>query len=297
MMAAMRTAVLFTFAAAACSSEGLPSGPLPDEAQPTGQVDLTHPTVDIGDPPPLDLSVPPGVVDLAPFTPTGCIGHPFNPPPTRPVFKFPIHVFDYLSKQSVPGAVVKVCMRIDLDCVMPFYAGQTDGNGLAYVAAPSGPEGLDGYLDITATNFAETLAFHNVNNPDLVFNGSTPIETPIFAQSTISLVNAILGVQQDKTRGEIAFTIEDCSYSRGLPGAMLSSGNSDARTQTFYVSGSLPAKNATQTDSSGAGFVTNALPGSDGAAVWMPSLMLNISGGNFVVRAGTVTTVTFPPNA
>ena len=303
--ALMRVLVIATLLVGACRSEGLPGESFdggPADLHPASQPDFVSsptPVFDLSVPPPpptFDLAPPPRP-DMTAVGPWSCLGNQTLPTPASPLYKVVVVVTDFLSHSPIVGATVRVCALQDVACTMPLFTASTDGSGTTVVVAPSSPTGIAAYLDVTAMNVLETLAFPVVHDPDHSIGSGAPLAIVTFKSSTLSLVAAILGVTLDPARGEIYFTVDDCSYTRPAAGMLVTEGPSDAESHVYYMSGNLPTKTATQTDASGAGFILNSLTGLEDVKVGgfpVPGATTGVY--SFLVRPGALTITNFSPN-
>ena len=271
----------------------------PDMAVPVTPPDLTPPPPDLTPPPPdMTLVCPntsnPGPDGGTPATNWACVGHYTAPVPAHATYNFPLHVYDYLAKNGIANATVKVCKLTDAMCTTPIAAAvKTDACGnVMLTGVPSSATGLAAYIEIDAdpAKYPVVLLYPQTVAPDLAYASGATIGAPLFSSSIFGVVTSVLNVTPDPAKGHVAFAADDCAQNAGPMVTVASTGGGT----TYYVAGTLPTKSATATDASGAGFITNITAGS-------ATLTATEGGKAFgtetvTIRAGAITSTNITPN-
>jgi hypothetical protein len=215
---------------------------------------------------------------------------------------FSVTIVDLLTELPFAGVSFKACQRNDPSCNTPIKTGVADQNGLVEVTVPGGPQGFDGYLDLTGGDSSVGDAgtpspiFPSMWYPaPAVIAGGWRGRAQFPAAAEVPLLATLVHTTIDPTRGHFAANTGDCNFS-AAPGVSISTDVADAATKTFYFLNGNPDVTAHETDavSAIAGFVN--LPAGF-VLITAKSNPANKSLGQqqFTIRAGTFTTSSFAP--
>ncbi|MDP9152064.1 MAG: hypothetical protein M3O36_19240 [Myxococcota bacterium] len=216
---------------------------------------------------------------------------------------FSVTFVDFNNERPFVGSTVKACDKLDIACAKPIAQSTSDATGTVTLTVPAGLSGFDGYLDVTGGKMDGTgsPAFPSIwyPIPFVVADGWRGRTTTPSADEFPQLA-AATGTTLDPTRGHFAANATDCLYT---PAALVSysADAADARTQSFYLVGGVPATTSRATDQSGVGGFIN-LPTVAPARLVVIKAISGAAGGKsmgaftFIIRPGSVTlTSQFPP--
>jgi len=224
----------------------------------------------------------------------GCLDRPQPAlkPPTLDPITFTMTVVEFVSETPYQGLSVKACARTDLDCTSPVDTGMTDTNGTFMLTVPPGPNGFDGYIDLSGSNLYPTLYYFL---PPVIVGGNRgKLRLP--SSDTITLLAKGIGVDLDPTRGHLAMVPWDCTMSPA-PGISISIDAANDGSTTFYFQNNLPSHAVTQTDSDPAlGGAVNVPTGITLVRTKVESLGTVSAQYSFNIRAGTLTAGSIPPS-
>lgn len=224
----------------------------------------------------------------------GCLQHspPVLKPPTLDPITFTMTVVEFLSETPYEGLTVKACARTDLDCTAPVGTATTDMNGTFTVTVPPGPNGFDGYVDLSGSTLYPTLYYFL---PPVIVGGNRgKLRLP--SSDTINLLANGISVDLDPARGHLAMVPWDCTLSPA-PGVSIAIDAADAQSTTFYFQNNLPSHAVTQTGSDPAlGGAVNLKTGITVVRTKVESLGTISAQFSFNIRAGTLTSGSIPPS-
>jgi hypothetical protein len=234
------------------------------------------------------------VVDSGPEGPNwDCLG---APPPILPASATLYFVLGDPSTEvncsqpqgtPIPGVAVTACTRLDADCSSPFAKSPpTDATGRTSLVVPGG---FDGYFQAPANGtFLPAIYAHEPIQGTQVFDQS------MMRTSLVSLAAKITGVQLDPSAGTVIPYVLDC-HSQSAAGVTFDAGMLGPSERVFYLSQCIPSVSATETDSTGGGFILNVPAGSITIQATNSAGQLVASNTTFV-RAGYTTFVQLRPN-
>jgi hypothetical protein len=227
----------------------------------------------------------------------GCIesleSHPpvLKPPSLDPI-TFTMTVVEFLSETPYEGLNVKACSRTDLDCTAPVGTATTDANGAFTLTVPPGPNGFDGYVDLSGSNLYPTLYYFL---PPVIVGG-TRGKLRLPSSDTITALAGGISVELDTTRGHLAMVPWDCTMSPA-PGVSITIDAADEKSTSFYFQNGLPSHAAMQTGSDPAlGGAVNLKTGITLVRTKLESAGTVTAAVNFNIRAGTLTAGSIPPS-
>ncbi len=232
-----------------------------------------------------------------PGSPTGCVGHVTWPAPDAGTW-YTVHflLVDLQTDAGVADATIALCPSdAGTSCANPSAQADnySDSSGAATLTGPASTGGLDGFLQITASDYVPLLGyFPAVDN--VAFYGASPtIRVAMIATTpTFQEMEAQVG-SFSSSRGHVLFTVTDCG-GRPLAGVTVACSLSDASSTTAYEMGGMLSTSATATDASGRGLLVNVEPG-------VGTLTATLKGSgpmsriDVAVRAAAVTEVALPP--
>jgi hypothetical protein len=163
--------------------------------------------------------------------------------------------FQHMARQTAMADVtVRICRKLDVDCVSPESMGMTDANGDVSLSVPAN---FTGYIsanrgDLMATRYYFSPAI----NADLTIPSIQLVE-PQLAKAIV--MNASSAPQMDD-RGLVLLSAFDCMLV-GAVGISFESADADDDTKTFYAVMSLPSATATETATGGFGGFLNVPAG------------------------------------
>lgn len=221
-----------------------------------------------------------------------CIGKVVWPNPAQSSYSMKLYPVDFVTRKTIPNALVRVCPAGDANCTTPSAMGTTDATGMVTLNVPVVASGISGYLEISEPNYMTTLSF--LGHTDKLSYWANGIIAPYIVSKAVfaQLIGAV-GVTASPTRGHLGFLTEDC-------GGILSSGisvatsNADAQSIKAYSVAGVPSKTATQTDASGFGFIANVPSGAATVTSTRNGARMGSDDG-VLFRAGSVTTINVAP--
>ncbi|HET9958284.1 MAG TPA: hypothetical protein VFQ61_27505, partial [Polyangiaceae bacterium] len=155
---------------------------------------------------------------------------------------------------KLPGASVKVCTRLDGDCLNPLDTLESDEDGILNLTLNAN---FSGYLEVQKQGFTTTLYFFNppITRSQTLANLSL---------SPTQLREGIVGLlQASPERGDILVQALDCT-GKQAPGVRLELGEgktSQAEAIQYYLEDNTPARGRDETDVTGYGGFLNVNPG------------------------------------
>ncbi len=223
-----------------------------------------------------------------------CLQHrpPALKPPSLDPITFTMSVVEFLSETPYEGLSVKGCARTDLDCTAPLGTATTDANGTFTLTVPPGPNGFDGYVDLSGGTLYPTLYYFL---PPVIVGGSRgKLRLP--SSDTITALAGGVQVELDPTRGHLAMVPWDCTMSPAA-GVSISIDAADDQSTVFYFQNGLPSRAVTQTGSNPAlGGAVNLKTGITLVRTRLESLGTVTAQYNYNIRAGTLTAGSIPPS-
>jgi hypothetical protein len=214
---------------------------------------------------------------------------------------FSLTIADILSEKPFVGSTVKACRKLDQECTTPFDVKTTDENGIVTLTAPAGTAGFDGYIDITGGDNGSGSAIFPAlwyPSPNIVSAGwRGRVQFVSFA--SLDVLAALTMATIDPTRGHFAANAQDCNFASAGE-VSFDADPKDDKTTPFYFIGGVPKTNASQTDrTSGIGGFIN-LPAGQltliTARVPVDGQVKDIASVTYIIRPGSFTTTSIPPN-
>ena len=219
-------------------------------------------------------------------------------------FTFSMTIVDLLTENPYAGSTVRACKRVDLTCASPLDQGTTDANGLVSLTVPAGSVGFDGYIEISGGDNGTDAGAGSAIYPALWYPVPPYIASgwrgrlQFVSTNDLVLLGLVTGAPIDPSRGHFASAAVDCNFaSAGGVSFTADYDASDTTIKKFYFVKSFPSTSATETDPESAigGYVN--LPAKALLVKAFAAAAGNKPMGqqNFNIRAGWMTTTSFPP--
>ncbi|MEI7891614.1 MAG: hypothetical protein WCI05_00900 [Myxococcales bacterium] len=193
----------------------------------------------------------------------------------------PVDVLD--DTVAIAGATLKVCNKLDLDCANPLDMQKADDTAMATVTVPLGEflDGFTGFLQIEAPGMSPTMLVWNYPIYAPLRRTAYTIPTP----TVVSIMQNLLGVKGDPTRGNVVLDISDCTENKA-PGVVVSL--SREATISYFDAG-FPSPTATATTRDGLVLIVNIPEGSVTVTLTHQASGQQVARFNAYVRAGWIT--------
>lgn len=220
-----------------------------------------------------------------------CVDEPF-PAPTTATFEATLFIFNFVTRQGVAGATVKVCDGASVDCAAPLETQTTDAGGNVTVHLPSAPKGSTAYLEITGTDLAPQLTYLFNREPEVSLNASVLV-LDLGTEAAYGQLAGASAVPDGGTSpfGNVGVQAYGCGGA-SLPGVTFTSSNGGPDMVVTYMDNGLPTQGTTATDGSGQAAIVDHLPGP--TTITMHQGSQTLGSVDVLVRAGFFTTVTIP---
>jgi hypothetical protein len=205
------------------------------------------------------------VCDQPPSALWGCMDDAPPEPLPPATYNVTMHAQFIVGSAPIPNIPAKLCRKIDPECKTPEATGTTDPNGDVTFQIPSNLTGAFVAFDA----FDETLPPGEERNNSWVpanyfFNPNVTSDMTVPVQmATFGLLTALSGLverPQEPDRGTVLINVLSC-LGTGAPGVVYKASNADDSTTAFYVEGSVPVKDRTNTNTDGFGGFLNIIPG------------------------------------
>jgi hypothetical protein len=165
-----------------------------------------------------------------------------------------IPVVSVLTQKPVSDVSVRICAKIDADCLSPLGKAVTsDSEGIVTLKVDAK---FDGFITLSHPDFGTSLYFFN----PAVTKDQTVSPVRLASSEMAAMLIAQVGGTFDPSRGSIVITADDCTGAAG-EGVTYSTNLSDSRIASFYSESGLPTTKTTNTDSSGYGGFMDVPPG------------------------------------
>jgi len=233
---------------------------------------------------------------LAPSGPWRCIEGASAPlAPVAPTATARFRACDFISNCTIPvtGLSARVCDKLDIGCNNPRVTNIRDTGGLIEVDVPMGPQGFDGYLQVSTTLAPcfDSNAFGNAAgflcqlapecdpevptpacdvpiyfpvmwffNPPLVADLTEPIPLQLYPSAALPLILDAAGGEFAPGTGSVFMTVTDCD-GRPAPGVTLQVAEHEDLAYPLYFDSGVISNTAIQTDASGVGGFIRIPPG------------------------------------
>jgi hypothetical protein len=222
----------------------------------------------------------------------GCVGSVSWPSPTFPTYTFALDLADPLTGHAVAGATVQVCP--DDACSSPLATYSVGSTGSVTVTGPSAASGLAAHLAISGMAIAPTLEFVAFPDPAAALGspGATVRADVVTVPELVAFAEEV-GVTIDSTTGVLAFVAHDCADDPAA-GVRVAVSTADAGTTTIYAVNGVLSTTATETGTTGAGYVVN-VPVGPAVVSARTSAGTTIGSQPLFFAAGTVTTTHLVP--
>jgi hypothetical protein len=229
----------------------------------------------------------------APCAQFSCVGKVVHPAPAKDTYSFTFTPKDFQTGKPIVGVTIKVCAKDDLTCASPLSTTTSDASGAAMITAKSSADGIDGYVEFSGAGIVPTISFFTFADPAKSFDGGSP--SPLLVSTTtFGLLTQVIGVTADPARGSLIFSGQDCN-NFAVAGLSASFSTLDAQSTLAYISGGLPSKTATMTDSSGAGAALNLPPGPVDVTGTIAASGTAFSQQSVMIREGYLTSINLAP--
>ncbi len=227
--------------------------------------------------------------------PWGCLGRVSPVVPGGSMVTIALHAVGFGASAPMVGVTVKACARTDTLCAMPHSMGVTDAMGNATLTGPVGPQGFDGYIELTGgTGPNEVVPTKMYPNPALTA-GMRPVNARVIERETFMLLGAVLRAELNDTNGLITAAVSDCNRDPAA-GATLSASPMPMGVRQFYTANNLPSLTATQTGPSGTGGFVGVPPGDYTLTATRVDGMARIGAASVNVRGGYITSINVGPS-
>ena len=197
------------------------------------------------------------------------------------------------ASKPYPGVEVQVCASADPLCELPIDAAVSDDSGLACLTVPSVGIGFQGFLGTHDPSDAQRALYY-LRHPVTHAVGGDEVILPNATE--IAAVSALLGVEQDGARAQIAAIAYDC-VDAPAPGIGFEIDIDDQQMVPFYTRNNVPDPTAAITDDTGLGGWANVPL--TGLAVTISARLKSsdevVARREIVLRAGAVTIVGLTP--
>lgn len=234
---------------------------------------------------------------LAPSGPWRCLDTASERPvPSAPTAKVRFRACDFISNCTIPvtGLSARLCDKLDVGCNNPRLANIRDDGGLIEVDVPTGPQGFDGYVQVSTTvapcfdsnafgtaagSFLCQLApgcdveaptaacdipiYFPVMwflNPPVVADIAEPIPLQLYPSAALPLILDAAGGEFAPGTGSVFVTVTDCD-GRPAPGVSLQVAEHEDVAYPLYFDSGVISNTATQTDPTGVGGFIRLPPG------------------------------------
>jgi hypothetical protein len=218
-----------------------------------------------------------------------CIGSVQSVVPTQAQVTISGSIVDFMGGAPVPGMRVTMCALSDPNCTAPFGTITTAADGAVAFSVPTGAAGFDGFAKFEKSGYVPQINFAR----PLVATARSYQATMISTSSWAMFLMAA-GVTENALNGHIALRAIDC-HGNTAAGVVFTLNRTDAGITARTVSElGIPSGRPT-TDASGRGVFLNVPPGNVVATATLASTGQKIGTLNFVVQAGFVSGLNFPP--
>jgi hypothetical protein len=225
-----------------------------------------------------------------------CVGSVYWPRVKSSERKFTVGL-NPLGESSRSGIDVQMCDRRIADCESHIDQKTTDSEGIVHLLDGSGSVngvgfGLDGFLKLSSAESSPALIPTRIywGFPLSESNGALGTPVPIFTLQTIKS----LFPEQDQARGLVGAIAVDC-FGIAAKDVTITISTEDAAVTRYYLDGTLPDRNATETDENGSAFFINVPIGQHTVTVTPNSTGVTSSRVAIDVRPGTLTQVGLGP--
>lgn len=219
-----------------------------------------------------------------------CVGSVVPEKPTSATVTFQFKVIDATTQKGIASVAVRACAKADTTCAAPLSNGVTDAMGAAMLTVPTGTAGFDGYVEVSDPKLVPQLAFL----PNAVTSSSYSYSTVALTTNTFNLVQTILKLKADASRGHVGVVSYDCK-NVAAPGVSIAVSTSDAQSTSAYFVNMVPMTSATETDASGFGLVANVPVGPTTVTATVNALGKPMGKPEIFVRAGTISALALQP--
>ncbi|HEU4408384.1 MAG TPA: hypothetical protein VFS43_24180 [Polyangiaceae bacterium] len=227
-------------------------------------------------------------------TPWGCLPTLTLTPPAVPTANISFRFVDPVDDRPVPGVEVRSCSNIDAFCMMPLAPpAVSDADGRTQLPfSTQNSAGSSGYLGYFYLSGADRMPHLFSVHPPMVADREASFR--VVTQPEIETFAAIVGVTLDPQRSLLILQSRNCQ-NVATARSTFSIIGADDKTKLLYLSGGLPSLTATETDSSGTGFVANTVPGIVTVEIVNLDAGRRVSRTSVTVRQGHVTYAEIAP--
>lgn len=220
-----------------------------------------------------------------------CLGAVKLPTTTDKQGDLAVQVLDGVSNQPVgAGFVVKACPKSDTTCAKPDATATTDAQGKLALTLPLGPNGYDGFGEITGSGYLTTLLY--LSRP-IIPDPSTVSYFLVATEAAVGLFAQGAGVQVDPAKGQVVVWTHGCDGK--LTGGVSLELDGGATGTLAYLNDAAVSTSAKETDSKGIAYVFNAEPGALGVTARRLATGEVFGKTTVQLRAKTATALYFHP--
>jgi hypothetical protein len=205
-------------------------------------------------------------------------------------------LLDETTEAPVGGALVRLCLRSDIDCVTPVWNSVSDGRGIVVLGM------ADEYLEITAAGYRKTLAM-GPGSLEVTAGRKTPIDVhfDLYPDAAFAALAEASEVVRDEGLADVEVLVRDCAYE-SAGGVIIDMDEMGPETTRRYLVNDLPSAEARETDvDSGSAVFFNAPPGLRSVSATIVASQLAVRGEGDVLaviaRPGWLTQVAVVPRS
>jgi hypothetical protein len=216
----------------------------------------------------------------------GCLKKPPEVVSDPGPFTINFHAQEILTQDPVPGAAVKVCRKIDVECEDPEATGLvTDANGdvSLQISRTSAGAAFSGYVMFDK---AEMVSGIYMFNPAVTSDLTLTVQ--IASPGIVAALTGSVGAPQLEDRGIMLLNVLDCE-GKAAAGVSYKSDHFDDASRVFYTVDGLPNTSVNATDATGYGGFVNIIPGTVAVTAELESSGARVDTTSYVVRAGAIT--------
>lgn len=224
-----------------------------------------------------------------------CAGSVVWPQPATATYEYTYGIEEAITELRVEGATVKICAFSDPECTTPETQGTTDADGKVTLTIPAGPQGLDGYVEISSPTIITTLGFYSYPDNEVIYKDKLQEHFYMVMSPTVfGMLMDLSGVTMDTDRGHLIFSSDDCELDTAM-GFSAGVSTADQDTIAVYMLGGAPTQSITATSSEGTGGVINVPPGNATVTTTHEPTGTKIGELPVIFRKGAITSVILGP--
>jgi hypothetical protein len=190
-------------------------------------------------------------------------------------------VAEFQDDSPLAGVTVKVCGASDIACANALDEGVTDAQGRVTLDVTNAEQR---YLDVSGPGTLDALSFNNGPPASDPFNELIRVIAP----ETFTLIESLMGISADPTRGHAGVQANDCQGAIGV-GVTFSLDNADADTATaYFTTAATPNPLLEETSADGRAAIANIPVGTSVLTATIAATGQVIGSRTFFVRAGAI---------